>query len=108
MLHFILLQKNYPLFVTSLSKIFKEMKKYMYSMYILGVFNPLTVEGNYIVDGVLASCYASTQHDVAHYMMKPNQWYPEIINWIFGINDGSPVYVTTFKEVKKWLHPNDI
>ena len=77
-------------------------------MCVLGVFIPLTVEGNIIVNGVLASCYTSTHHDLAEYIMKPNQWYPAIINWILGIDDGSPVYVTTLKEVKKWLHPNDI
>ena len=82
--------------------------KRFFLMYVLGVFVPLTVEGNIIVNGVLASCYASTHHDLAQYIMKPNQWYPAIINWIFGIDNGSPVYVTSLKEVKKWLHPNDI
>ena len=37
---------------------------------------PLTMEGNIIVDGVLASCYASFDHDLAHIAMAPMQWIP--------------------------------
>ena len=32
---------------------------------------PLTEEGNIVVDGVLASCYASFDHDLAHIAMVP-------------------------------------
>ena len=78
------------------------------SIYIVGVFAPLTMEGNIIVNGVLASCYASTDHDLAQHVMKPNQWCPELINWIFGIHEGSPVYGATLRGVRKWMHPNDI
>ena len=37
-----------------------------------------------MVDGVLASCYSSVNHDLAHIGMKPIQWFPEVIQWIFG------------------------
>ena len=37
----------------------------------LGAFVPLTMKGNIVVDGVLASCYASFDHDLAHFVMTP-------------------------------------
>ena len=54
-----------------------------------------------MVEGVLASCYASFDHDLAHFAMTPMQWYPEIIGWIFGVNKGLPAYVSFAKEVGK-------
>ena len=30
------------------------------------------------------------------------------MNWIFGVDDGTPFYVTTAKEVGKWFLPIDI
>ena len=50
---------------------------------------PLTRGGNIVVDGVLASCYGSFDHDLAHVAMSPVQWYPEMIGWIFGMGNGS-------------------
>ena len=53
----------------------------------------LLKEGNIVVDGVLASCYASGDHDFEHIMTAPVQWFPKIIEWIFG-NDGErPSYI---------------
>ena len=34
-----------------------------FNKYFLGVFVPVTMEGNIMVDGVLAFCYASADHD---------------------------------------------
>ena len=34
------------------------------------------MEGNIIVDGVLASCYASSDHDLVHIIMVPIQRFP--------------------------------
>ena len=61
-----------------------------------------------MVNGILVSCYASSDHDMAHATMKPILWYPEIMKLIFGVYDGSPIYVTAAKELGKWLLPNDI
>ena len=47
--------------------------------YVLGAFVPLTADGNIVVEGVLASCYASFDHGLAHFVMTPMQWYPQII-----------------------------
>ena len=67
---------------------------------------PLTSTGNIIVDGVLTSCYASLDHDLAHISMKPMQWSPNIIQWIFGEENGFPTFITTAEELGKWLMPN--
>ena len=73
------------------------------SHYVLGVYAPVTADGNIIVEGVLASCYASFDHDMAHFAMTPMQWYPEIISWLFGVNKFYPGYVSIAKEVGRWV-----
>ena len=40
--------------------------------FLPGAYIPLTVEGNIIVDGVLASCHASADHGVAHFFYNPH------------------------------------
>ena len=71
----------------------------------LGAYVPLTEEGNIVVDGVLASCYASFDHDLAHITMAPIQWFPEIIEGIFGKEKESLAYVNIAKELGRWLLP---
>ena len=73
--------------------------------HILGAYIPLTEEGNIVVDGVLASCYASFDHDLAHITMAPIQWFPEIIENIFGKEKSSLAYVSIIKELGRWLLP---
>ena len=70
-----------------------------------GAYVPLTPDGNIVVDGVLASCYASFDHDLAHLMMTPIQWYPEIIEWIFGQNNDDTGYVKSAKVYARWILP---
>ena len=50
----------------------------------LGAFVPLTKKGKIIVDGVLASCYAGFDHDLAHFLMSPMQHLSEVFEWTFG------------------------
>ena len=71
----------------------------------LGAYDPLTSDGNIIVDGILASCYASFDHDLAHISMKPMQWSPNIIQQIFGEEDRFSAFTQTIKELGKWLLP---
>ena len=42
------------------------------------------MEGNIVVDGVLASCYADYDHNLSHIAMAPMRWLPKIMEWIFG------------------------
>ena len=70
-----------------------------------GAYVPLTSDGNIIVDEILASCYASLDHDLAHIVMKPIQWYPKIIQQIFGEEYGFPAFIRTAEELGKWLMP---
>ena len=74
----------------------------MYS--IRGAYVPLTKEGNIIVDGILASSYP-VHHDLTHIVMTPFLWFPEIIQWIFGENNGSPTYVNIFEILGMWVVP---
>ena len=73
----------------------------------LGAFVPLTKEGNIMVDGILASCYASSHHDLCHVGMTPVQFFPEIIQWIFGEDDGISSLVRTTKEIGKMVLPKE-
>ena len=66
---------------------------------------PVTQEGHIVVNGVLASCYASFHHDLAHIAMTPMQWYPNVIEWFFGVENGSPGYVDVAKEFGRLMLP---
>ena len=58
-----------------------------------------------MVDGVLASCYASANHDLAHIAMTPVRLFPEIVEMIFGNENESPVYVNIITNCGKNLLP---
>ena len=51
------------------------------------------MQGKIIVDGVLVSCYADVSHDVAHFTMTPMHWFPEIIEWISGRDNGFSTFI---------------
>ena len=63
----------------------------------IGAYVPLTNEGNIMVDGVLASCYAFEHHDLAHFGMAPLRWFPEVTGWIFGEDNGYQVFAEITK-----------
>ena len=65
----------------------------------------MTMEGNIVVDGVLASCYGFYDHDLAHLLMTPLGWLPYAITSIFGRDSGSPVYVNMAHNLGEWLLP---
>ena len=64
-----------------------------------------TMEGNIMVDGVLASCHSSVDHDVAHIATIPMQWFPEAIEWILGMEEGFSVYIDMAVNLGDWVLP---
>ena len=72
-----------------------------------GAHVPLTMEGNIVVDGILASCYPSCDHDLAHIGMSPIQFFPTIMEWIFGEDNGSSTYVNIVNDLGEWVLPPD-
>ena len=67
---------------------------------------PLTAEGNILVDGVLASCYADFPHYLAHLTMMPMQRYSKVMEWIFGDDVGFQVYVSSAMKLGKLMLPD--
>ena len=72
---------------------------------ILGAYVPITRQGNIVVDGILASCYASVDHDLSHIAIAPIQWYSEIIEFLFGKYEGSPEVVDIAKHLGRMVLP---
>ena len=68
---------------------------------------PMVMEGSIVVDGILASCYTCYDHDMAHFIMTPIGWFPYIMEWIFGNEDGTPSYINMGRELGTWLLPYD-
>ena len=65
------------------------------------------MEGNILVDGILASCYASTDHDLAHMGMTPLRWFPKMTSWIFGEETEFQISSSIAKQLGKWLINNE-
>ena len=63
------------------------------------------MEGNIVVDGVLASCYASVDHDLGHIAMAPMRWFPGMMGWIFGEDEGFSVYAIIGQNLKNIILP---
>ena len=63
------------------------------------------MEGNIVVDGVLASCYPSSDHDLAHIGMAPIRWFPGITQWIFGEDNGWSVFTKINEGLGKLVLP---
>ena len=59
-----------------------------------------------MVDGILASCYAFSDHDVAHIGMTPIRWFPRLIERIFGGNNESPDFVNVADKFAKMVFPS--
>ena len=69
------------------------------------MYVPLMMEGNIVVDGVLASCYAMVQHDIAHIWLTPLRWFPQMTNWIFGENNGFSGYADVLRDLGSLVLP---
>ena len=71
----------------------------------VGAYVPLTTNGIIVVDGVLTSCFAESHHDLAYLIMQPMQQFSEVLDWIFGIDAGFPVFVSSVWQLGKLLVP---
>ena len=76
--------------------------------YFIGAFVPLTMEGNIVVDGVLASSYSSIDHDIAHLGMAALRWIPEIVVWVFGNDKNIPGFVMIATDLSRGVLPYGI
>ena len=59
-----------------------------------------------MVDGVLTSCYPSVLQDLAHIVMLPVIWFPNILEWILGDHNGSQGYIMISEKLGKWILPD--
>ena len=73
--------------------------RYIFWLFLIGAYAPVTEGGNIVVNGVLASCYANANHDVAHFAMTPLKWFPQIIKMIFGNYDCIVTYVAIARDL---------
>ena len=60
-----------------------------------------------MVDGVLASCYPSANHDLALMGVLPIKYFPVIMEWIFGEDNGSSAYSHIANDLGGWVFPPD-
>ena len=74
----------------------------------LGAFTPVTIEGNIVVDGILASCYAFTDHHAAHIGMTPIRFFPGTTDWILGGDNESSAYVNIVQNLGSWILPHEL
>ena len=72
-----------------------------------GAYVPLTTEGNIIIDSVLASCYTSFDHELAHIGMTLMHWFPEVVQYIFGEEIGFPVFIKIMTKICKAIMPEE-
>ena len=56
-----------------------------------------------MVDGILASCYPSTDHDLAQISILPMKWFPGLVELIFGDSIGMQTYVNILNDLGKWV-----
>ena len=61
-----------------------------------GFWAPLTMEGTLLVDGLLASCYASFPHDLVDLALAPVKMFPRML-----LDDEESVKVDGCREVVK-------
>ena len=64
------------------------------------------MEGNIVVDGVLTSCYPTVHHDLAHIVMTPMRWFPDMAEWLFGDDKGWQAYVNIAETLGNWILPS--
>ena len=66
------------------------------------------MEGSIMTDEVLASCYAFTDHDLAHISITPMLWIPAIANLVLGDDSGIPVYIKIAETMGSMVLPSEL
>ena len=61
-----------------------------------------------MVDDVLASCYPSADHDVSHFVIAPIRWFPQIIEWTYGVDNGCQISIKVVEELGRWMLPQEL
>ena len=59
-----------------------------------------------MADGILTSCYASVNHELAHLGLTPLRWFPDLIQWMFGEETGFQIFVGIVEQLEKWTLPH--
>ena len=54
---------------------------------------------------MLVSCYAFSDYNMAHITLTPMLWFPEMIEWIFGMEKVSQGYVSILADLGELLLP---
>ena len=57
---------------------------------------------------MLVSCDGSFEHGVAHIVITPVKWFPEVAEMIFGKTNGFSTYVEIGIELGRILLPNGL
>ena len=60
------------------------------------------------MDGVLASCYASIDHNLGHIGMTPMRWFPGIMEYVFGNSEGTSAFISLAEKVGHLVLPNTV
>lgn len=95
--HAVLVRVGEFVLVSSRGKLVPEKVSKVHLQKRTGMVAPLTRQGNIVVDGVLASCYAMTgDHVLAHWSFGPvrlwNSYAPKILDWDLVRQNGTHWY----------------
>ena len=63
------------------------------------------MEGNILVDGVLTSCYGIVDNDIVQIVVKPIQWHPGVVEFVFGDENGIPLFLSLAQDFGRWVLP---
>ena len=45
---------------------------------------------------------------MAHFAMSPMRWFPEVMDWMLGEENESPVYVQIIEDFGRWVFQEEL